>query len=345
MAIPKKFYSDIRKELDSCANPLFFYDDDPDGLCSFLLLYRYLREGKGMVVKTTPKLGESFAAKVNEIMPDKLFILDKPMIDEGFLEKVKVPIVWIDHHGVQDVKGVRYFNPKTYKVNDLCTASICYGAVKQDLWIAGVGAVSDWTFPSFMEEVKKEYPKLIPKKVKKPDAALFTTRIGKLARILSFMLKGSTHDVYACAKILTRIKDPEEILEQTSARGRFIYKRFLRLDNAYQELLKMAEKSKTRDRFLVFTYSADRHSLTNDLSNEMAYKYPKKFIIIGREKSGEVKMSLRAPWIDIPPLLDQALKGVKGYGGGHAHACGACVDKEDFPEFLKALREGVKKGS
>ncbi|NOZ81248.1 MAG: DHH family phosphoesterase [DPANN group archaeon] len=345
MSVPKKFYADIRKELDSCTNPLFLYDDDPDGFCSFLLLYRYIQEGKGMVVKTSPTLGELFVRKVEEYGPDKLFILDKPLVDERFFEKMHTPTVWIDHHGLQETRGIRYFNPRRYHALDQCTTSICYHAVQreEDLWIAGVGAISDWTFPDFMKEVQAKYPKLISKRVKKPETALFTTRLGELARIFSFLLKGSIKDVYSCAKIITRIKDPEEILQQTSSRGRFIHKRFERLYRPYQELLDMAEKEDTKDRLLVFTYTADRHSLTNDLANEMIYKHPKKFVIIGREKSGEVKMSLRCPWTDIPPALEQALKGVNGYGGGHAHACGACVEKEDFPRFVENLRTGLKK--
>ena len=40
----------IREELATAKNPLFFYDDDPDGLCSFLLFYKIHREGKGVIV-------------------------------------------------------------------------------------------------------------------------------------------------------------------------------------------------------------------------------------------------------------------------------------------------------
>ena len=58
----------LREELATAQNPLFFYDDDPDGLSSFLLLYRYKKEGKGVIVKTTPKLGSIFVNKVKEII-------------------------------------------------------------------------------------------------------------------------------------------------------------------------------------------------------------------------------------------------------------------------------------
>ena len=51
MALSKNQIHQIRESLDSCKNPLFFFDDDQDGLCSFLQLYRCKGEGKGIIVK------------------------------------------------------------------------------------------------------------------------------------------------------------------------------------------------------------------------------------------------------------------------------------------------------
>ena len=74
--LTKKQYLQIKEELDNCKNPLFFFDDDPDGLASFLLLYRYLREGHGIIVKTHPKLTDKFVPKIEEYSADKVFVLD-----------------------------------------------------------------------------------------------------------------------------------------------------------------------------------------------------------------------------------------------------------------------------
>ena len=41
----------------------------------------------------------------------------------------------------------------------------------------------------------------------------------------------------------------------------------------------------------------------------------------------------------IPEALERALQGLEGYGGGHEYACGANINKEDFDEFVKRLRE------
>ena len=83
-------------------------------------------------------------------------------------------------------------------------------------------------------------------------------------------------------------------------------------------------------------------ALTSDLSNEVLFENPDKFIIIGREKSGEMKCSLRSSKYKVLPALEKALTKVKGYGGGHLHACGANIDKNDFEKFTEIIRKQLR---
>ena len=152
----------IREELENCKNPLFFFHDDPDGLCSFLLLYRYVKEGHGIVFKAKPGLGVNFVRKVEEYMPDKIFILDIPIVDQEFIDKVKVPIVWIDHHD-SDLENlssyVTRFNPiySEEKSNEPVTyLSYRITNRKEDSWIALMGCLSDHYLPDFADEFARE---------------------------------------------------------------------------------------------------------------------------------------------------------------------------------------------
>lgn len=340
MGLTPQQVKQIREELVTCKNPLFLFHDDPDGLCSFLLLYRYIREGKGMVVKSMPRIDEKFLRKVEEYQPDKIFILDVAIVDQYFIDATKRPIIWIDHHEPLDRDKVKYFNPRVKDPKKNIPATyLCHQITKQDLWIATTGCIGDWFVPDFYKEFAKEYPKLVDKKKKTPPEILFDTELGKLSRILSFMLKGKTGEVMKCVKIMTRIADPYEILEQKTPRGKFIYKRYEKMNEKYQKLLKGAKKEAGKDKLLVFTYSENETSFTGDLSNELLYRYPNKIIIIGREKGDEMRMSLRTSKILLPPILQKALQSISGYGGGHEHACGACVKKDDFKEFLEILRK------
>lgn len=337
MGLTKKQISEIRKELDSSFNPLFFFDDDPDGLASFLLLYRHVKEGHGIVVKATPDLREDFVRKVVEYMPDKVFILDKPDVSQGFIDQVSQKIIWIDHHYPVKRHGVKYYNPRVNERSDYRPTSYwCYKVVESDLWIAMIGMVGDWYLPRMKTRFNKKFPGLLPMSIKKPEDALYNSKIGHLARVFSFIMKGKTHDALQAIKVLTRINSPYEILNRTTPQGKFIYKRYQKIGKVYDELIEDAKKQgKKKGKLLVYTYTDDKMSFTGDLSNELVYLFPKKVIIIGRSKSGEMKCSLRSATVKVLPILKKALEGVEGYGGGHDLACGACIKKRDWDKFLK----------
>jgi len=349
MAIIDSDIEKIRKELETSFKPLFFFDDDPDGLSSFLLFYRFAKEGKGVVVKATPELTTMFSNKVVEYEPDKVFILDKPDVNQDFIDEIHIKAVWIDHHEPKLRQNISYFNPRIENDKDNRPTSYwCYQVVKQDLWIAMVGIVGDWYLPEFAKEFSEKYPDLLPPEIKRPEEALYKSELGRLVRIFSFILKGKTNDAMACIKILTRITSPYEILRQETPAGKFIYKKYLSVGKEYEALYASAHKlGKKSNPFLVYNYADNKMSFTGDLSNELLFNFPEKIIIVCREKNGEMKCSLRSAGVKLEPLVKKALEGVEGYGGGHEMACGACVKNDNWPKFLEQLRqaydEAVKK--
>jgi len=340
--IPEKELQKIRDYLNSSENPLFLFDDDPDGLCSYLLLKKYIGRGKGIVVKCSPKLDKKYLRKVEEYCPDKVFILDKPMVDEEFAEGVNVPIIWIDHHAPQDLPGIKYFNPRLEKdADNRPTSYWCYRITEQDLWIAMCGIVGDWFLPEFTNEFQKKYPGLLGD-VKNPGEALYDSDFGKLSKIFAFILKGKTSDVNKCISILEKIESPYEILHQETPKGRYLYKYYQKVNKHYEELLKDAKKAVSNEKTILYMYPSSKHSFTGNLSNELLHRFPGKIIIIGREKEDRIILSLRSSKEAIPPALEKALEGLDGYGGGHTFACGGNISKEDFPEFLKRFKKIIK---
>jgi single-stranded DNA-specific DHH superfamily exonuclease len=337
---PDKIIAKIKDELDNCQSPLIFYDDDADGLCSFLLFYRYKKEGRGVPVKSKPSLGKSFLRKVEEFGPDKIIVLDVPMVEQEFLDGVDVPVVWVDHHTLVDLDGITVYNPKQFDEKDnSCITRICYEVVQQDQWIAAVGAIADWQMPEWMEDFAKKHPELIDQELD-IGKLYFDSTLGKLIRVFAFILKGDIKEVNKCVKILTRIEDSQEILQQSSPQGKYLWKRYETNYQAYEKLLKQGHaQAKEGDEFLIYIYPDSETSFTGDLSNELKYRHADKVVIVGREVKGEVRMSLRSEDRDLAAALEKALVGVEGYGGGHMHACGACVKKRDFDAFVAVLRE------
>lgn len=334
----------IRKALTNSARPFYFFHDDPDGLSSFLLLYRYKREGKGYVVKAVPSIKLEHYKKIEEYNSDACFILDIAIVEQEFLDKSKIPVYWLDHHTPLQREKVHYYNPRISFNKNLPTPIMCYQIVKQDLWIATLGSISDWVMPPFVEEFKKKYPTLLPKKVKTVQEALYKTKLGLLIKIFSFILKGPTSKVYKNIKALTRIQDPHDILEQKTPAGKFIWKHYEKINKHYEVLLKQAIKKNKGKKLLVYTYTSDKLSLTKDLANELIARFPEKIIILGREKDDEVRCSMRAEQgVRLDLALQKALQGVNGHGGGHEQACGGAIKKKDFKKFLKQLEEEINK--
>ncbi|MBW2972450.1 DHH family phosphoesterase [Candidatus Woesearchaeota archaeon] len=347
--LTKKQYSQILDELDNCNRPLYFFHDDSDGLASFLLLYRYKKEGKGVCVKSHPKVDSRFFKVTQEYAPDKIFILDLAILEQDFVDEFRnIPIIWIDHHSPTIIEGVKYFNPRVENVNDItCVAHHCYNVVREhspdDIWIAAAGIIGDWQLSTVTEEFSRKFPDLLPASIKRPEVALFDSPFSKVIKILNFILKGATQEVMKCVKILTRIDSPMELLNADTSRAKYIVKRFERIDEMYGKLLAYAVKMVSKSRLLVVMYKENKMSFTGELSNELLYRYPDKVILVAREKSGEMKCSLRtSPGLNLPEVIGKALDGVDGYGGGHEYACGACVKVDDFERFVKQIRESIK---
>ena len=341
MALSSSQIRQIRGHLDNCKKPLFFFDDDQDGLCAFLQLYRCKREGKGIIVRMTPRIDAAFAEKVAEYAPDKVFILDIADVEQDFLDEVKAPVVWIDHHGPFERHNVKYFNPRISRLEDNHpTSYMCYQIAHQDMWIAAVGCIADWFIPPFIKEFESNFPDLIGKQYKAPGDILYNTKLGCLIRAFSFILKGKTSEVMKCIHILTRIQSPYEILNQETAQGKFIYKKYEHVSKLYEPLIKevLDAVKKTNSKFVFFVYKDDKTSFTSDLANEAIYRHPDKAVLIGREKNEEMKCSIRSSKIILPPLIEKALIGLNGYGGGHEHACGLNIKKEHFEEFVRRIR-------
>ena len=339
--LTEKEYEQIRSELESSERPLFLFHDDPDGLTSFLLLYKTVNRGNGMMVKSVPRVDDRFLKAGTDPVYDKIFIADIAIVEQDFIDQAKKPIIWIDHHPPLKRTGVKYFNPRSTDMKDNYPASyLCYKVNRnpENLWIAMTGIVGDWMVPEFAEEFAEKYPDLWGENIKTPEQALYQTKLGVLVKVFSFIQKGPAPEGMKYIKTLTRIKDPYEILEQKTPAGKYLYKKFEKINKEYEKSLEFAKKTADRTNFIICIYKAES-GYSGEIANEMLHLNPDKIIIIGREKDGEVRMSLRGKGKNvIRPKLKEALEKVNGFGGGHEYACGASVKKEKFEEFIKIFR-------
>jgi len=335
--LTQKQIKEIREHLEKAQNPLFFFDNDNDGLISFLLLQRFIQRGKGVAIKSFPDLNISYYRKVKELNPDYVFILDKAVVSDEFLEKVKqdnIPIVWIDHHQVKKPKNkyINYYNPYFNKKTNEPVAYLTYKITnkKQDMWLALIGCISDCYMPDFYEEFSNEFPELTKKNLKNPFDVLYNSEIGKIARILDFSLKDTTTNVVKMLKFMMKAKFPSDLLEENETTKQ-ILKRYNEINTKYQELMKRA-REQVNDKLIYFQYSGDL-SLSSNLSNQLMHEFPDKIIIVSYINKEIANISLRGD----DGVLDLTLKAIEDIegatGGGHEKATGAKVPFSELQKF------------
>src|SRR3989338_10872707 len=197
----------LQEELKTAKNPLFIHDDDADGLCSYLVLYHIHREGRNFIPKNGKKLDAGYLKYIQEMNPDKIFVLDIHDIDQEFLDKIKRPVFWIDHHEPKERTNVHYFNPKIKDPNSYFpTTRMAYQVSQnpEDLWIATAGCLADYHLPDFIDSFIERYPHFLPQQEDLPTT-LFKTPVNKLVKLFFFLLKGPSSEVRKSIKILTRI--------------------------------------------------------------------------------------------------------------------------------------------
>jgi single-stranded DNA-specific DHH superfamily exonuclease len=344
--LTEKQLKEIREHLKKAQNPLFFFDNDVDGLTSFLLFRRHIDRGKGVAIKSFPELNTSYSRKLYELKPDYIFILDKPKVADGFLkeaELLNLPIVWIDHHDVPRTKNdnINYYNPFFNDGTDEPVSYLCYNTTnnKKDIWLAMIGCIGDGFFPGFVSEFRNQYPELWKPNIKTASGALYKTEIGKIARILNFALKDRTSKVVRMMKFLCQIRSPHDILDESKARP--ILQRFNQVNRKYSKLIEKAKKIAT-GKVLFFQYGGEL-SLSADIANELFFMYPEKLIVVAYMKGAKANVSFR--WKNnVKELTLKAIEGLEGAtGGGHEHATGAKVSIEDLPKLKERVEKLVEK--
>ncbi len=343
--LTKKQINEIKKHLEKAQNPLFFFDNDLDGLCSFLLLQRHLGRGKGFPVKTTPELTKDYFRKVRELQPDYIFILDQPEVSDDFFEetrKINLPVVWIDHHKIDKNKipnFVNYYNPLFNKSKkDEPVTALCYQIInkREDRWIALIGCIADKFLPDFYSEFRKKHMDLTIDS-EEPFEIYYNSGIGKIARMLSFALMDRTTNVINMLKFLIKVKSPYNILEENS-KTLIIHRRANELYKKYNELIEKARKEAEKSgNLLFFKYGGDI-SMSADLANRLKYLYPEKIIIVVKITGARANLSIRGK--NIRSRAMGVIENIKGTtGGGHEDAVGIQMRAQDVGKFEREFKK------
>jgi single-stranded DNA-specific DHH superfamily exonuclease len=345
--LTQKEIEEIKDHLEKAQNPLFYFDNDQDGLSSYLLFRRFIERGNGIPIKSSP-LGLESYRRVDEFKPDYIFILDQPTVSKEFFEKLRetnLPVVWIDHHenNLSEIpEWVNYFNPlyNETKSNEPVTA-LAYQVTqrKKDLWIAVLGCIADKYFPPFYSDFLIEYPDL---GLESNDAfdIFYGASIGKIARIVGSGLKDRTTLVMKMVRFLIKAKTPYEVLEE-KIENNFFHKRFNLIDAKLKKFFNKAKEEYNGKGFLFFKYAGET-SMSADIANRLSHEFEGIVVVVAFVKGVRVNLSIRGRGI-----REKVLELIKEFpfatGGGHEDAVGAQIDIDQLEEFREKLEKLVIK--
>ncbi len=342
--LSQKQILEIREHLEKAQNPVFFYDNDADGFCSYVLLRKFVGRGKGVIVRSHPDIDESYAKKAQELNADYVFVLDRPVLGKKFveeIEKLSIPLVWIDHHDLDEEKinyrDVFVFNPSKNKPKSSEPVSyLCYKIAdrSENIWIALMGCIADHYLPDFAEDFGKNWPENWSSKIKEPFDAYYTTEIGKLARIIGFALKDSITHIVQFQNFMITCSSPSEMVEELEGNKPFV-KKYKELKKKYDLLINKAKKEDS-GKFLFFNYGGDM-SISSEISNELSYYYPDKIIVVAYSSGPITNISMRGKAVK-KKLLRIINDFENASGGGHDDAIGARIQTSDLQRFKESVQ-------
>ncbi len=350
--LTEKQVKEIKKHLEKAQNPLFLFDNDQDGLCSFLILQRYIKRGKAYPIKVSPAMTKDYFKKVQELNADYIFILDQPEVSEEFFEEVEkhnIPTLWIDHHDIPGRKIPTFvdfynpiYNPENKEKFSEPTTYLCYQITKEkkDLWLSVAGCIADHFTPDIYQQFKKEYPELcLSSNSEEPFEIFYNSEIGKLSRIIGFGLKDKISNVIKMIKMLYNAKNPYDILNE-SKENKLLLKKFQEVEKKFNKFVDKATLQKNEE-FIFFKYAGEI-SMSADIANKLSFIFPEKPVIVIYAKGPRANISGRGD--NIRKIVLEAIKNLeKSTGGGHEKAVGAQINLTQIEKFHDNLKSIINK--
>ncbi|MEM4181545.1 MAG: DHH family phosphoesterase [Candidatus Pacearchaeota archaeon] len=332
--ISQKILVQLKKLLESSTNPLFLFDNDPDGICSTAILLRNIKKGKGLVLKSIDKISEKFQKKILSNYPSDVFIIDKPIKDEDFFYKLSsksINVICIDHHEQKEIAYCLYFNsypssePTSYITQKVFDS-------EETRFLSLIGCISDFYIPDFFEDEAKKYVELFPAKKDIFDI-LYSSDFGKCIQILSLSLMNSDANISKILDVLVKIKSPYDLLIE-SKENSFMH-------DKYNELKKFIDTALSKTHVferLVYLESSGKHSLSSEIANRLLFLYRDKFVIVCCKKEGFVNVSLRGE--NAKKFVEKVIKKIENsIGGGHEKACGLRFPISSYDTFKKIVSD------
>jgi oligoribonuclease NrnB/cAMP/cGMP phosphodiesterase (DHH superfamily) len=328
------------------------HDTDPDGLCSAVIIAKFIERLKGRKIDflfflEEKKIDSVLEKKLKKKKINKLIVLDVSLDqDYVFLNNFgkELDILILDHHKIyleKKLKNVLLIKPQLiseippYKY---CAAKLVYDLCSRMLnledldWLAASASIADIAhdpWKDWLLSVFKKYDIGIEKN-------LFDTCLGKIASMISSAEVSDKKNIAKCFNILYSAKKPKDVFVS------FLIDIKKKVDSELDVLLKGFKNSEKHSSLHIYEINSSVKNIKSPLSTILGLKFPKKTIMIVDFQGQKVSVSARRgdKRVAVNDLLETAVRGLPdSNAGGHIPSAGASLRKKDYCLFKKKLIE------
>ncbi len=297
-----------------------YFHGDSDGVCAAVLVERAVGGSKLFPVLKPSDL----AKEVKSGNPAFILDLSPTQITVDSLAS-QGPVLVIDHHVARPLANAFQVNPRLVGLPPYPASYVAYAIFGGPAWIALTGVTNDWGLkmtPKLVSIVKRQNPGFISGKTQ--EEVYIKDKVGKLGRSIDALiaLRGKAGAKRAVKLMAT---SPSQAL--SALRPAF--------DRIEKEIAVVLTKPE-RMGHLLFLGIQSRHSIKSQVIQRLKLNssYAGKTLLVSQRAGKIVQFSLRSSKIDLTKLIEKALRGLEGEGGGHPLASGGWVAASDFEKFL-----------
>ena len=339
---------DFLRNIKSTDNVVVIFNNDGDGICSCILINKYLetKKNKPYIISQPMPTEKNLIRKVQTTVPTKIIILDIAIDQQQNVLKNLAgmcDILVIDHHQISrdmNSDSIVHYNPRfekpgIYKSTSYCAYKICSALhdTGEFLWIAAVGMVSDYNL-DFSQDLVKESVK----KYSLKSDILYETHFGRLADMISAAKAMKALMCEEMVWLFNSMKGPEDFSVKGSDK---LVESFKTIENEMMSIMADAEQNSEKDGKILFYNIKSRYNLASPVSTKLSEKHLDKLVLVYEKTGNRIKVSGRnqAKKFDVGRILQTATRGLKASGGGHDAAGGATLETKDWEKFKERLEE------
>ncbi len=341
---------------------VIIHDDDPDGICSAVLLSKSCLK----VVSEDPEIhsteyGLSLTPKLLKSLkkdtPQAIIFTDVPAIPHDLLAEAAqmAEILILDHHYPENYRGVAYANPRLLKPPAYLPSSYlafhvasAFGLAKGLAWISGIGVLSDHGVEDcrpLFTLIKTELPRLIGR-AKLEDASLMDdSPLGQLTKTLTSATVASPPDGARVAfEALNFAESYKDILDGSSSEAIRLLEWHQSVDDEFQRVIKDARQKVSRlGRNIVLYRFKSPLRIKSLVANYLPRLFKREIVLVIQQDGKYTHVSFRRGdqnQTDLRSMVQRAITDIPdASGGGHPEASAARLPTKYLDQFMDRIAQ------